>query len=189
MKTLNVMADLETLGVDATSVVLSIALVPFGAGWISTDRFVYRPKVEDQLKAGATITESTLFWWLTQSNDVRLAEADAVRTDSSIVARQIISDLLFVFEGDCSVVLWGNGASFDNVILREFFNRCGILPPWSGRDNLCYRTIKRLYPKLTDDEVKPCELAHDPYEDAMYQVRYLQALANKHEDLRRLLND
>jgi len=40
--------------------------------------------------------------------------------------------------------VWGNGASFDNVILSEAYRRIGSEAPWPFWKDRCYRTVKSM---------------------------------------------
>ena len=44
--------------------------------------------------------------------------------------------------------VWGNGATFDNVILSNAFAACNIERPWSYKSDRCYRTLKSFAPDV-----------------------------------------
>ena len=72
-----------------------------------------------------------------------------------------------------SIGVWGNGASFDNVILSESYYRAAILRPWPFWKDRCYRTIKTIYP---DVELVRSGTHHNALDDARTQAEHLIAI-------------
>ena len=50
--------------------------------------------------------------------------------------------------GDESLPVWGNGATFDNVVLSNVFAQFRLDRPWSYKHDRCFRTIKHLLPPV-----------------------------------------
>jgi exodeoxyribonuclease VIII len=44
--------------------------------------------------------------------------------------------------------VWGNGATFDNVILSNAYKAAGLERPWGRFGDRCYRTLKNLHPDV-----------------------------------------
>jgi hypothetical protein len=73
--------------------------------------------------------------------------------------------------------MWGNGAAFDNVVLRNAFERAHLTPPWNFRQDMCYRTIKTLFP---DVEMPERVGKHNALEDAKWQAQHLIAINKRY---------
>lgn len=168
-----VMVDLETLDTGGNAAILSIGAVIFNPLRYDKD-FVsefYRP-VSTHLqfsKWRRTKSKKTMDWWALQS-----PEAKAVFQESA--AAQELDVVLAEFAkwyGTANMELWGNGATFDNVILRNAYEAVDMQCPWHHTDDRCYRTLKNL-PSSKQDltlEVK-AGVAHNALDDARHQARY-----------------
>jgi exodeoxyribonuclease VIII len=66
-------------------------------------------------------------------------------------------------------VLWGNGAAFDNVILRNSYVRCSIEAPWQFWQDRCFRTVASSSPMKRVAE----GVAHNALDDAITQAKHL----------------
>jgi len=73
--------------------------------------------------------------------------------------------------------MWGNGASFDNVILSETYLRLGMKAPWPFWKNKCYRTAKGMYPAV---EINRSGTHHNALDDARSQAEHLIAIDAAH---------
>ncbi len=161
----NIMVDLETLGNNSRSVILSIGAVEFDeTGLGSTFYMAVDP--ESCVRAGLTMDVSTVMWWMKQSEEARAAFnrskenlAYALNAFSTFVTNCAGSD----------AKVWGNGATFDNVILDSAYRAVGSTKPWQFWNDRCYRTLKNLYPHIP--YVKP-NVAHNALEDAIAQAKH-----------------
>lgn len=135
------MLDLETLGTDSNSVILSIGAVKFGDGKILS-RFYERVDPQSCVDVGLVMNAATVMWWMKQS--------DEARSEFEDVGSNIMDslDLFTEWVGHDPCEVWGNGADFDNVILSNAYRQCGLATPWNSKYNMCYRTMKNLYPDI-----------------------------------------
>lgn len=74
--------------------------------------------------------------------------------------------------------VWGNGAAYDNVLLRGAYQRLYMPLPWEWRNDRCFRTLRKALPHV---EAPTREgTAHHALDDARHQalhaVRLLRAL-------------
>jgi len=131
-----VMLDLETLGIGNNARILSIGAIKF-------DTSKPMPEYEDLINASddwrfhfyvedtrGDVNLSTVLWWLKQSEGARASQYENAtgRRGLSVVANQLVQ-----WVGTLKV--WGNGASFDNTILRSAYP--GLWAQWNDR---CFRT-------------------------------------------------
>jgi exodeoxyribonuclease VIII len=77
---------------------------------------------------------------------------------------------------DDNLRVWGNGANFDNVILRNALDRYGYSALWKYSNDRCFRTMKNILPKI---EATRAGTYHNALDDAIYQVNYLQMAVAK----------
>lgn len=172
---INVMHDLETLGVDAGSTILSIGAVVFGPGGIS-GTFYSVINRQTCRNAGLTEDPDTLEWWRNQSPEARVVLTDAANLKTSSPLGRALAEfdtwLLHVGAGDQerkNVKIWGNGADFDKPILGAAFKTCGFAPPWTAYSCGCYRTLKNLRPEI---KLIRTGTAHNALVDAQDQAEH-----------------
>jgi hypothetical protein len=174
---MHLMLDIETLGTKPGCVVLSIGACLFDR--IGTAVTFYRPLgMADQLEKGLVIESGTLKWWLSQSENVR---KEAFEGSIFSTAYALSEFNVFCMAAD---TVWGNGATFDQPILHELFNRFDKKWPFNYSKELCFRTLKKAIPPLD----KPRNLMeHHALSDAIWQAEYavycLQYLHEKGIDL------
>jgi len=165
---IDLMVDLETLGTRPGSVILSLAAVPFNTVY-AIEPFYARISSSSCLDAGLTTDESTIRWWERQSKE---AYDEAFGGTTSLI--NVLND----FSEYCSQLplapaLWGNGADFDNVLLSEAYNKCGIRQPWKYTDSRCYRTLKNLFPQVP---YIPPKVKHNALQDAIAQAEHAERI-------------
>jgi exodeoxyribonuclease VIII len=79
--------------------------------------------------------------------------------------------------------VWGNGASFDNVILMSAYQRLGMPVPWPNSGDRCYRTVMAIRPDVVLERTGTLQNALD---EAEYQARHLLKLTSlKRASIRR----
>ena len=172
----DVMVDLETLGTQPGSVILSIGAVKFDPATEQLGEEFYC--IVDQASCaalGLTVDKDTLTWWTKQS-----PEAQAVLDDSE---DPDIADGLFdaltmfsAFVGN-DAKIWSNGANFDQPLLDVAYHRCDIALPWKYWNSRCYRTVVALLPN--EKAIRPPTVcAHNALEDAKWQALHLMNVAN-----------
>lgn len=162
-----VMVDLETLGNGSNAVIIAIGAVAFepSSGQITSEFYV---NVDPQscVDAGLKMDVSTVMWWMKQSDEAR-----AAFTKPSVpleVALQMFKEWYPQGAG-----MWGNGATFDNVILSNAYTLAGINRPWHFMKDRCYRTLKALRPDIKQDRVGT---HHNALDDAKYQALHASKL-------------
>ncbi len=81
-------------------------------------------KTIDLETAGGVIDRDTIKWWLKQSREAQ----SAIMTDEIPLDDALLQLREFIDEnsGEFFVQVWGNGANFDNTILRRSYERQGI---------------------------------------------------------------
>lgn len=161
------MMDLETLGTEAGSVILSIGAVRFGDG-VVTEEFYQRVDLASAVKAGLTMDPATVLWWLGQGEAAR-AEILKPGEPLDLVLQDFQGWLGWDYRGE----LWGNGSDFDNVLLEAAFKAVKRPVPWRWSKNRCYRTVKNLFPEV---KMVRSGTHHNALDDARDQARHLMRM-------------
>ena len=178
----NVMWDIETLGVLPGAKIFSIGMVAFNLGGLG-------PKVKILVNPDAQVggqEPSTVQWWAKQSDEARSALTAAYTNGfPSGVAVAKVNEF-FRQTGMASVSkvkVWGNGADFDNVLMRDFIDRHVDFGHhlkadniWKFWNNRCLRTLRSLAPSVP--KTKPA-VAHDSLSDAEAQAIDAVTILNK----------
>lgn len=176
----NLMIDLETMGKKANAPIVSIGAVFFNPATGSTGgEFYASVSLESSMLFGGNPDAETIIWWLKQSPEARSAitMSDAL---TLVDALELLSD--FISENSdvgSDVQVWGNGASFDNVILRSSYDRAEIECPWKYWNDRDVRTITEMGSAVG---IKPrYDITfegdmHNALSDARHQVKYVSAI-------------
>jgi len=163
----NVMVDLETLGKNSNAVIISLGAVIFNESRI-TGSFYRKIDAQSCVDAGLKMDVSTIMWWMEQSDAAR---AEFKNTKSSLTETLLDFSEWFPKEA----CLWGNGATFDNVILGNAYDSLRFERPWQFWSDRCYRTVKALYPQVSADPF--AGVAHNALDDARHQALHLIKIA------------
>jgi len=168
---INVMIDLETLGTSPGCVILSIGATIFDVATsvlLRTDldaMFYGSISIDSSEKAGLKIEQATVDWWHAQQPD---SVADAFGGVANI--KDILDDFsnyLGLLDSYGTVRVWGNAASFDLKILEAAYKILDIKVPWKYRNEMCYRTLKNLFPQVPTEKFDG--IKHNALHDAIYQ--------------------
>lgn len=161
------MIDIETLGLAASSKILSIGAVAFTIGTDVTYPF-YRTV---ETKAGQeyrTTTDSTIKWWSEQDESI-IQEAHSGVT--------LLRDVLFMLDNFIryypkDTLIWCKGVNFDFPILEHAFIENNITIPWKYYQLMDCRTAFNMFKDRVPKE--PNSNAHNALEDAIAQAKQLQ---------------
>ena len=171
----HVMVDLETMGTRPNAPVIAIGAVAFDASGVERD-FYCNVSLRSSVESGAVIDPNTVMWWLRQDKASQSAFEDG--QDEALGLEQALRDFSqFVCSyGDGLKGVWGNGASFDNVIMHESGKRLRV-GTWEFWKDRCYRTIKSIY---RDVPMERHGTHHNALDDARSQAEHLIAIHRKH---------
>lgn len=169
----HIMVDIETFGTRPNAPIVSIGACFFNpeTGEIG-ERFYRAIDIEDSMRFGVP-DGGTIKWWLKQSDDAR---ASAIEGTMSLA--DVLTDFAEFYKKGRNAQLWGNGASFDPVLLEYAFIRCtGHKAPWDFWQIRCVRTIVELAKGICD---KPKTFgkgtAHNALDDAVHQAEFVSKM-------------
>ncbi|EOA1296330.1 3'-5' exoribonuclease [Escherichia coli] len=174
----HLMIDLETMGKNPDAPIISIGAIFFDpqTGNMGPEF----SKTIDLETAGGVINRDTIKWWLKQSREAQ----SAILTDEIPLDDALLQLREFIDEnsGEFFVQVWGNGANFDNVILRRSYKRQGIPCPWRYCNDRDVRTIVELGKAIDFDARTAIPFEgerHNALDDARYQAKYVSAIWQK----------
>ncbi|PLD50155.1 exodeoxyribonuclease VIII [Klebsiella quasipneumoniae] len=177
----HVMVDLETMGKKHNAPIVAIGAVVFDPATGSIGESFYKVVcLESSVNWGAVIDPSTVIWWLKQSSEARSAivNDDAIPLQDALLQfREFVSDN--VAGGSKKAQVWGNGASFDNSILRSSYDCIAEDYPWEYWNDRDVRTMVELGQAISFDPKTtiPFEGSrHNALVDAIHQARYVSAI-------------
>lgn len=177
----HVMVDLETMGKKHNAPIVALGAVVFDPATGSIGETFYKLVcLESSVNWGAVIDPSTVIWWLKQSSEARSAivNDDAIPLQDALLQfREFVSDN--VAGGSKKAQVWGNGASFDNSILRSSYDCIAEDYPWEYWNDRDVRTMVELGQAISFDPKTtiPFEGSrHNALADAIHQARYVSAI-------------
>ena len=174
----HLMIDLETMGKNPDAPIISIGAIFFDPQ--TGDMGPEFSKTIDLETAGGVIDRDTIKWWLKQSREAQ----SAIMTDEIPLDDALLQLREFIDEnsGEFFVQVWGNGANFDNTILRRSYERQGITCPWRYYNDRDVRTIVELGKAIDFDARTAIPFEgerHNALDDARYQAKYVSAIWQK----------
>ncbi|EIH5176724.1 3'-5' exoribonuclease, partial [Escherichia coli] len=175
---IHLMIDLETMGKNPDAPIISIGTIFFDPQ--TGDMGPEFSKTIDLETAGGVIDRDTIKWWLKQSREAQ----SAIMTDEIPLDDALLQLREFIDEnsGEFFVHVWGNGANFDNTILRRSYERQGIPCPWRYYNDRDVRTIVELGKAIDFDARTAIPFEgerHNALVDARYQAKYVSAIWQK----------
>ncbi|EEZ0235936.1 exonuclease [Escherichia coli] len=174
----HLMIDLETMGKNPDAPIISIGAIFFDPQ--TGDMGPEFSKTIDLETAGGVIDRDTIKWWLKQSREAQ----SAIMTDETPLDDALLQLREFIDEnsGEFFVQVWGNGANFDNTILRRSYERQGIPCPWRYYNDRDVRTIVELGKAIDFDARTAIPFEgerHNALDDARYQAKYVSVIWQK----------
>lgn len=165
----NSMLDLETTGTFAGCGILTIGACTFDL----RERFYER--IDPASSRQYLLEEQdTMRWWAKQDPQIREEAFGGTRTLISV-----LDDFHDWFRSLNNrdykhTLIWGNSALFDCGILAAAYHAVDRPLPWEGKNERCYRTLKKLLP--TVQPAPRATKAHHALNDAIYQAEHATVL-------------
>ena len=177
----HIMIDIETLGTEPGSVITQIGAVAFFADHNAPfELFRIDILAQSCVDLGLTMSPATIAWWMQQGDEARKSMELGMRGGRTVKAALLELDQWIEQYAGPHTKVWGNGASFDLVLLRSAYKVCDMTPPWSYRQEMCFRTVRGLVSAteagraiLADPALSDGLVAHNAKHDALLQARQL----------------
>jgi hypothetical protein len=175
MNSPHVMCDLECLDSCGTATIISIGLVQFDLNAYELGKELYLElslsALKQQLAMGFSMSLDTMQWWMMQSDDARNVWRNKDTLMSNGEALYTLSEYFIDIE---KPVLWGNGSTYDNVVLRHYLHKFNKRVPFHYSRDFCYRTMKNMFGHLAKFERVGAH--HNALDDAKSQALHLMAM-------------
>ncbi|EPK0711635.1 TPA: 3'-5' exonuclease [Klebsiella pneumoniae] len=176
----HLMIDLETMGNKPNAPIVSIGAVFFepSTGELG-DEFYRVVSLKSSMDAGAVPDPDTIIWWMQQSEEAR--SAICAKNSAMAISTALIQLVVFI-RGNSElgrVQVWGNGATFDNVIMRASYDRVDIPCPWHFANDRDVRTIVELGRTIGINPRRDIPFEgdmHNALADAKHQAKYVSAI-------------
>lgn len=192
----HLMIDIETLAPTPNAAILSIGAIFFNPfeqedleGIRTSCAYDERRYFDSHISMSSCISlkmdiaQSTIDWWADQSDEAREKTFDNPKQVHIKTALNQLAQFIKTWCGDKMPYVWGNGASFDIVILENAYRDLGLPIPWDFRGHMCYRTMKSIIKDIHPNkfnEIKNTQydglIDHCALDDAIYQVLQLQKM-------------
>jgi len=158
-----VMVDIETLGLDPGTSIISIGAVRFGVDGLG-EEFYRTINLTSNEEVGMEIDADTLEWWLNQDDSVTGVLSGGDRLGKVLPA--------FKMWYDDADEIWAYSPSFDCAHLSYAYDAVGMTAPWTYQDERDCRTLAALpvWPNLDQNGDE-----HNALDDAKYQARQTAA--------------
>ncbi|HCM9590268.1 exonuclease [Enterobacter hormaechei] len=177
----HLMVDIESMGEKPDAPIVSIGAVFFDPASGQTGPEFYKViSLESAMGWGGVPDASTILFWLKETSEARseIVMDHAIPLDDALLQfKDFIAEN--AANGKDTVQVWGNGATFDNVLLENSYARTGISCPWKYWNNRDVRTIVELGKAVgyTPRHEIPFEgEPHKAISDARHQVKYVSAI-------------
>lgn len=176
----HLMIDLETMGKKPSAPIVAIGAVLFSPrnGELG-ESFYTAVDLQSAMAAKAVPDADTIIWWMKQSSEARAA----ICVDGVPSLQSALYDLNKFIRSNVAnprnLRVWGNGAVFDNVILRESYQRECVPLPWEWFNDRDVRTIVELGREVGFDPKRDMPFdgeRHNALADAIHQAKYVSAI-------------
>lgn len=176
---LDIMLDIETMGNGSEAAIISIGACYFEpqTGEIG-GAFYKQVNLESSVESGLLMDASTVMWWMKQSDDARSKFYDNHKCGH-------INDVLAEFDKFVkpNAKVWGNGATFDNAIVKNAYKKCRMSDaPWKFWNDRDVRTVVDLGELIGFNPKRdlPFEgVKHDALADAVHQAKYVSLIIQR----------
>jgi hypothetical protein len=203
-KPIDIMVDIETLGVSPGCKILEIAAIPFGGALkepLHSDithiypSHYFNERISRLKQAGLHEESKTLDWWHNQDKEIQERVFNGIKSLTAVLRE--FSEFIEIVSIDCNVRvadirLWGNSAAFDLGILKEAYVLARLPIPWNHSKEMCFRTLKNLYPNISHTFVGNKHMAYDDaYNQAVHAELILGTISptyRNHEEDREELS-
>lgn len=172
---MDVMIDLETMGVGNNSAIVSIAAVRFNIVTGKTyDYFDVKIDLDSCLKKGFKVSGRTILWWLCQDAEAR----GSLAIGPSISIEEALTEFSKFLRPDD--VLWSNGLRFDIALLEDAYQLLNMKIPWDFHNERDVRTLVAFAPGVKDRYIQESKSQkHIALNDCLFQIQYCSEIYNK----------
>lgn len=162
----HVMIDFETWSTLPNAAPRSLGAVCFTTEGLTGEEFYVNIDEADVKEKGLHFLQSTIDWWSKQSDEAR--QILDVEPNSLLDA---LTKFSYWVRSTGGSYLYGNGADFDNPILKMCYEAIDADFPFKPYNGRCYRTIKSF--KCVPAMTRRLGTHHNALDDAKSQAEHL----------------
>lgn len=182
-----IMLDIETMGSSSNAPIISIGAVFFDPNTGALGSTFYREITLLSSAHYGEIDAGTVIWWMKQSDEAR----SVFKGNDKMTLKPALDEFsqwisvamskVTVEEGKTATpTIWGNGATFDNVITKNAYTATKLKAPWKHWNDRDVRTIVAMGRQILninpkDDMVREGTF-HNALDDAIFQAKYVSAI-------------
>jgi len=163
----DVMLDIETLGTEENSLILSIGLVKFNMQTSEIGESLHlKLDIVDSLENNFELNIDTVKWWLKQPKEFTklLISEETFKLKEAL---NKISNFL-----NPTYKIWAKSPSFDCNLLKSVYKKLNKEIPWDFRKQQDVRTLINLNPDVYKDFKNNNKITHNALQDCFDQIEY-----------------
>lgn len=164
----HIMLDLETMGFEGRSAIISIGTVAFdpNSGTLG-ETFYTNVDLDSCIEQGLEVNGATVAWWITQRSDAK----KALFSDAKPL-NEALDEFTKYINQFKNVKVWGNGLGFDNVIIKNAYKAIKKERPWSDFQDRDMRTLVDITETIYGKHKHLKKgVAHNALDDAVNQAK------------------
>lgn len=174
----HVMLDIETLGIRPGSAIIQIGAVDFDLEQNLGEGF--KVNINHNLEPYLDVDPATVLWWKRQSPEAKASVSAEPRLD----LRTALSGFTSWFDSVQGEFVWGNGATFDNVLVDCAYHACGMRKPWhfcNDRDMRTLTWLSRMH-EIQEPYMR-IGIEHDGLDDAKTQALWVSKILKRMKEM------
>ncbi len=165
------MLDLETMGQGTNAAIVAIGAVKFEleTGMIGA-KFYKVVDLHSCVEIGLEIDASTVIWWLGQNKGAK----DLI-INGAVHIKEALEEFTQFYRDNDKGFVWGNGSTFDNIIMENAYKKAGMNPPWHYTLHRDVRTVVDIAKRLGIAAHSKIVIgtAHSAVDDAIHQANFV----------------
>ena len=169
----HVMLDIETFGKSNEAAIVAIGAVKFTPEHQHIGERFYVVVNPRSAECFGKMDADTVLWWMSKE---RTAARETMLATDMVDLPSALEAFAMWYGSDDKLPIWGNGATFDNVVVKNAYEKCGMELPWSYNADRCYRTIRALGHDVPFTSVGTY---HNAVDDATTQALHLMKIARR----------
>ena len=191
LKTIDVMLDLETLGLCDNAVITQLSAVAFsiddGTCLETFDRHI---SIKNSVIKGLKVDGASMEWWFKQKDKI-YEDVFIKALNSQVLLEDTLKEFTswinllkstYGIDHRANVNVWGNGALADNKWIRQAYKVCNMEAPWGFYEDRDVRTLVELGLRLFKYDYKQVKFegtAHNALDDCKHQIKFCSEIYNK----------
>lgn len=129
--------DIETMGTAPDGAIVQIGARLFNLDGDLGEGFTQNVDLQSAMAYGMRVDGQTVAWWMQQDDSAR----QGLLAPEPVTLYYALTQFQKFIEQYRPQFVWGNGSSFDNVIVDVAYRCCGLERPWHYKADRDLRTL------------------------------------------------